>query len=57
MTHINIDVDVDEMVKDNRDLATYGKTKDYILKHQQPVCRSGKKETAITETFKHFGMI
>ena len=57
VTHINIDVDVDEMVRDKRSLATYGKTKDYVLEHQQPVYRSGKKETAITEIFQHFGMI
>lgn len=43
VTHINIDVDVDEMVQDNRGLATYGKTKDYVLEHQQTVYCSGKK--------------
>ena len=28
MTHINIDVDVEEMVQDKRGLATYGQIKD-----------------------------
>ena len=31
MTHINIDVDVEEMVQDKRGLATYGQIKDYVL--------------------------
>ena len=31
VTHINIDVDVEEMVQDKRGLATYGKIKDYVL--------------------------
>ncbi len=31
VTHINIDVDVDEMVQDKRGLATYGQIKDYVL--------------------------
>lgn len=30
MTHINIDVDVEEMVQDKRGLATYGQIKDYV---------------------------
>ena len=31
VTHINIDVDVEEMVQDKRGLATYGQIKDYVL--------------------------
>lgn len=31
MTHINIDVDVEEMVQDKRGLATYEQIKDYVL--------------------------
>ena len=30
VTHINIDVDVEEMVQDKRGLATYGQIKDYV---------------------------
>ena len=33
VTHINIDVDVEEIVQDKRGLATYGQIKDYILEH------------------------
>ena len=33
VTHINIDVDVEEMVQDKRGLATYGQIKDYVLEH------------------------
>ena len=31
--HINIDVDVEEMVQDKRGTATYGQIKDYVLEH------------------------
>ena len=31
--HINIDVDVDELVQDKRGVATYSQIKDYVLKH------------------------
>lgn len=31
--HINIDVDVEEMVQDKRGLATYGQIKSYVLEH------------------------
>ena len=33
MTHINIDVDVEEMVQDKRGLATYGQIKAYVPEH------------------------
>ena len=33
ITHINIDVDVEEMVQDKRGLATYEQIKDYVLEH------------------------
>lgn len=33
VTHINIDVDVEEMVQDKRGKATYGQIKDYVLEH------------------------
>ena len=33
VTHINIDVDVEEMVQDKREMATYGQIKDYVLEH------------------------
>ena len=33
VTHINIDVDVEEMVQDKRGLATYGQIKEYVLEH------------------------
>lgn len=33
VTHINIDVDVEEMVQDKRGLATYGQIKGYVLEH------------------------
>lgn len=33
VTHINIDVDVEEMVQDKRGMATYGQIKDYVLEH------------------------
>lgn len=33
VTHINIDVDVEEIVQDKRGLATYGQIKDYVLEH------------------------
>ena len=33
VTHINIDVDVEEMVQDKRGLATYGQIKDHVLEH------------------------
>ena len=31
--HINIDVDVEELVQDKRGAATYGQIKDYVLEH------------------------
>ncbi|MGN0335608.1 MAG: 23S rRNA (uracil(1939)-C(5))-methyltransferase RlmD [Lachnospiraceae bacterium] len=31
--HVNIDVDVEELVQDKRGLATYGQIKDYVLEH------------------------
>ena len=33
VTHINIDVDVEEMVQDKRGQATYGQIKEYVLEH------------------------
>ena len=33
VTHINIDVDVEEMVQDKRGMATYEQIKDYVLEH------------------------
>ena len=33
VTHINIDVDVEELVQDKRGTATYGQIKDYVLEH------------------------
>ena len=33
VTHINIDVDVEEMVQDKRGLATYEQIKAYVLEH------------------------
>ena len=33
VTHINIDVDVEEMVQDKRGQATFGQIKDYVLEH------------------------
>ena len=33
VTHINIDVDEEEMVQDKRGMATYGQIKDYVLEH------------------------
>ena len=33
VTHINIDVDVEEMVQDKRGQASYGQSKDYVLEH------------------------
>ena len=33
VTHVNIDVDVEEMVQDKRGMATYGQIKDYVLEH------------------------
>ena len=33
VTHVNIDVDVEEMVQDKRGLATYEQIKDYVLEH------------------------
>ena len=33
VTHINIDVDVEELVQDKRGAATYGQIKDYVLEH------------------------
>lgn len=33
VTHINIDVDVKELVQDKRGMATYGQIKDYVLEH------------------------
>ena len=89
VTHINIDVDVEEMVQDKRGAATYGQIKDYVLEHsglkvsslyiaqvkqkcgiierenynnpksddaRQPQCPP-KKEKAIREAFKYFGML
>ena len=41
ITHINIDVDVEEMVQDKRGLATYGQIKDYVLE------RSGLKVSSL----------
>lgn len=41
MTHINIDVDVEEMVQDKRGLATYEQIKDYVLE------RSGLKVSSL----------
>ena len=35
VTHINIDVDVEEMVQDKRGLATYGQIKDHVLETQR----------------------
>lgn len=32
--HINIDVDVEELVQDKRGMATYGQIKDYVLEHR-----------------------
>lgn len=32
--HINIDVDVEELVQDKRGAATYGQIKDYVLEHR-----------------------
>ena len=33
VTHINIDVDVEELVQDKRGAAAYGQIKDYVLEH------------------------
>ena len=33
VVHVNIDVDVEELVQDKRGLATYGQIKDYVLEH------------------------
>lgn len=41
VTHINIDVDVEEMMQDKRGLATYGQIKDYVLE------RSGLKVSSL----------
>ena len=41
VTHINIDVDVEEMVQDKRGLATYGQIKGYVLE------RSGLKVSSL----------
>ena len=41
VTHINIDVDVEEMVQDKREMATYGQIKDYVLE------RSGLKVSSL----------
>lgn len=41
VTHINIDVDVEEMVQDKRGLATYGRIKEYVLE------RSGLKVSSL----------
>ena len=41
VTHINIDVDVEEMVQDKRGLATYGQIKEYVL------ARSGLKVSSL----------
>ena len=41
VTHINIDVDVEEMVQDKRGMATYGQIKDYVLE------RSGLKVSSL----------
>ena len=41
VTHINIDVDVEEMVQDKRGLATYEQIKDYVLE------RSGLKFSSL----------
>lgn len=41
VTHINIDVDVEEMMQDKRGLATYGQIKEYVLE------RSGLKVSSL----------
>ena len=41
VTHINVDVDVEEMVQDKRGLATYGQIKEYVLE------RSGLKVSSL----------
>lgn len=41
VTHINIDVDVEEIVQDKRGLATYGQIKEYVLE------RSGLKVSSL----------
>ena len=41
VTHINIDVDVEEMVQDKRGQATYGQIKEYVLE------RSGLKVSSL----------
>ena len=41
VTHVNIDVDVEEMVQDKRGMATYGQIKDYVLE------RSGLKVSSL----------
>lgn len=33
VVHVNIDVDVEELVQDKRGQATYGQIKDYVLEH------------------------
>ena len=53
VTHINIDVDVEEMVQDKRGLATYGQIKEYVLE------RSGLKVSHlyIAQVKQKFGII
>ena len=53
VTHINIDVDVEEMVQDKRGLATYGQIKDYVLE------RSGLKVSSlyIAQVKQKYGII
>lgn len=41
VTHINIDVDAEEMVQDKRGTATYGQIKEYVLE------RSGLKVSSL----------
>lgn len=53
VTHINIDVDVEEMVQDKRGQATYGQIKEYVLE------RSGLKVSSlyITQVKQKCGII
>ena len=53
VTHINIDVDVEEIVQDKRGLATYGQIKEYVLE------RSGLKVSSlyIAQVKQKYGII
>ena len=53
VTHINIDVDVEELVQDKRGTATYGQIKDYVLE------RSGLKVSSlyIAQVKQKYGII